>query len=120
MKRIQRTRRKMSRVMDELYTALFLSGAKEVQMTVNREEEGYRLRLTADYDRQYRDRLEKLCQLLQPEERNPALVETYWELTGGDPYSDESELSLVGHMLDVASVTVSEERVAMALFMRYR
>jgi len=115
----QETRRKMARVMDELYIALFLSGASQVDMKVKRTEEGYHLFLSSDYDPQARHRVERLCQLLCPEERNPALVEAYWELTGGDQYSSDSELSLVGHMVDEANVSMDDERVELHLLVRY-
>ena len=114
-KQNQMARRQMARVMDELYTALFQAGAVKVEMSVERLEEGYRLRMTADYDPRHRAQVERLEALLRPEERNPALVEAYWELAGGDQYSGDSELALVGHMLDEASVYVGEGSVSLEL-----
>ena len=111
----QMVRQRMARVMDEVYHALFQAGASRVRMEVERLAEGYRLRAEADYDPRYRDQLERLERLLRPSERNPALVETYWELAGGDPYSGDSELALVGHMLDEASVRLGEGTVALDL-----
>ena len=115
----QETRRKMARVIDELYNALFLAGAKEVEMKAIRSEEGLRLQVVSDFDPDVRYHIEKIGKLLCPEERNIALVETYWELAGGDQFSSDSELSLVGHMLDAADVKVEETVVYMDLFLAY-
>jgi len=57
--------------------------------------------------------------MLQPEVRNPALVEAYWELAGGDQYTSDSELNLVGQMLDSAEVNVHDGKVEMDLFMAF-
>ena len=109
----------MARIIDELYNALFLAGANEIDMKMNKTAEGLRLRLVSDFDPQVRHHVEKMGTLLCPEERNIALVETYWELAGGDQYSSDSELSLVGHMLDEADVKLEGNTVQMDLFIRY-
>ena len=46
-------------------------------------------------------------------------VEAYWELAGGDQYTSDSELNLVGQMLDEAKVTLGENRVEMDLFLSF-
>ena len=51
--------------------------------------------------------------------RNQALVEAYWELAGGDQYTSDSELSLVGQMLDEARVDVGEGEVKMDLYLAF-
>ena len=49
----------------------------------------------------------------------PAVVETYGELPGEDQYSEESELALVGQMVDASRVTVQSGRVEMELFLAF-
>ena len=51
--------------------------------------------------------------------RNPALVEEFWELAGGDQYTSDSELALVGQMVDEAQVQVGEAHVKIELYIRF-
>lgn len=47
-------RRKMSHIIDELYTAMFRAGAKDVDLHLRREEKGLRLLVTSDYVPEHR------------------------------------------------------------------
>ena len=112
-------RRKMSHVIDELYTAMFRAGAKDVDLHLSKEERGLRLRVTSDYLPEHRRDLERMAEMLQPELRNPALVEAYWELAGGDQYTSDSEMNLVGQMLDDAKVSIGDDQVEMEFFLSF-
>ena len=105
-------RQKMSRVIDEIGAALFACGATEVSLRLKKEPEGLRL-LVLPVNR---PKLERLGKLLQPEIRDPALAETFWELAGADLADDTSELALVGQILDDARVTLGDTQVEMELF----
>ena len=109
-------RQKMSRVIDELGAVLFSCGASELSMTLKKEPEGLRLLVSSDYAPENRPRLDRLQKLLQPEIRDPALAETFWELAGADLAHDTSELALVGQILDGACVDIHDARVDMDLF----
>lgn len=119
MRRKQLARRKRARVMDELYTTLFMAGAQRVDMSLERLEGGLRLTMAADYAPEHRHHLEEMARLLQPEERDPALVKTYWELAGEDLTGSDSEIALVGHMVDEAQVELGEARVTLCLTLSY-
>ena len=54
-----------------------------------------------------------------PQVRNPALVGAYWELAGRDQYTSDSELALVGQMLDGAEVTVGKDQVELRLYLAF-
>lgn len=118
-KHMHMARRKMSHVIDELYTAMFRAGGKDVDLHLTREENGLRLRVSGDYAPEHRHTMERMVEMLQPELRNPALVEAYWELAGGDQYTSDSELNLVGQMLDEAKVELGESRVEMDLYLSF-
>ena len=109
-------RQKMSRVIDEIGAALFACGATEVSLRLKKEPEGLRLLVQGDYTASNRAKLERLGKLLQPEIRDPALAETFWELAGADLAHDTSELALVGQILDDARVVLGEQSVEMELF----
>lgn len=112
-------RRKMSHIIDEVYTALFRAGGETVDMELRKEAEGLRLRVRGDFAPENRRAMERMAEMLRPVVRNPALVETYWELAGGDQYTSDSELSLVGQMLDSARVEVREAEVEMELYLAF-
>ena len=109
-------RQKMSRVIDEIGAALFACGATEVSLRLKKEPEGLRLLVQGDYLPANRPKLERLGKLHQPEIRDPALAETFWELAGADLAHDTSELALVGQILDDARVTLGDTQVEMELF----
>ena len=114
-KNMHMARRKMSHVIDELYTALFRAGGQEVDLRLLKEEEGLRLLVRGEH----RHVMKRMAEMLRPAVRNPALVETYWELAGGDQYTSDSELNLVGQMLDSARVEVREAEVEMDLYLAF-
>lgn len=119
-KNLHVARRKMSHVIDEIYTALLRTGGDEVQLRILREPEGLRLLAAGDFAEENRHHIQRMAELLQPAVRTPALVEEFWELAGGDQYTSESEMALVGQIIDQAEITVGESRVEMELFISYR
>ena len=118
-KNMHMARRKMSHVIDELYTALFRAGGQEVDLRLLKEEEGLRLLVRGYFAPEHRHVMKRMAEMLRPAVRNPALVETYWELAGGDQYTSDSELNLVGQMLDSARVEVREAEVEMDLYLAF-
>lgn len=119
MKKRIMTRRRMNHVASELTNALLLMGGRQIDMHLLREDNGLRLRIEGDFSPEHQHSMEQMARLLQPQVRDPALVETYWELAGGDQYTSESELALVGQMLDAAMVEVTEGRVRMDLYLAF-
>ena len=115
-KHLHLARRKMSRIIDELYTALLHYGSEDVNLRILREQEGLRLYIQADFAAEHLHHIERLGELLQPAVRSAAMVEMYWELAGEDQYSSESELSLVGQMADEATLTIDGHKVDISIF----
>lgn len=109
----------MSHVMDEISTALLLAGGTEMNWSVRREAEGFRLQVKGNFDPEHRGEMVRMAELLQPAVRNPAMVEEFWELAGGDQYTTDSELVLVGQMVDTAAVEVEQEDLSMELSIRF-
>ena len=118
-KHLHPARRKMCRAIDELYTLLLRAGGEVVDLHIRREAEGLRLLAEGDFAPEHRAALARLEATLCPAVRDPALVEESWELAGGDQYTSDSELSLVGQMVDEAEVGVGEDRVAIELYIRF-
>ena len=118
-KHIHTARRKMNHVLDETYTALLLAGGTELDLSIRREEGGLRLRAKGNFLPERRREMERMAEFLQPEVRSPAMVEEYWALAGGDRYTTDSELALVGQMVDRASAAVGEGQVELDLFIAF-
>ena len=118
-KHLHIARRKMCRVIDELYTVLLRSGGKAVDLHIRREEEGLRLLAEGDFSAEHYSDMKRLAEMLRPVRRNVALVEEFWELAGGDQYTSDSELALVGQMVDEAQVQVGDERIYIELYILF-
>ena len=80
MEKLLATGQKVNHILDEMYIALFLAGAQEIQSRICRREEGVEITLTSDYDPTRRQRLESLARCLENARHAPALEETYWGL----------------------------------------
>ena len=118
-KHIHLARRRMSHVIDEMYTALFRAGGTEVDLRLAKEEDGLRLFVKGDFSPEHRHDMERMAEMLQPEVRDMGLVEAFWELAGGDQYTSDSELSLVGQIIDNAKVVIGEGTVEMELYISF-
>jgi len=118
-KHLHLARRKMGHIVEEIYTALIRGGGEEVQLRICREEEGLRLYAQADFLEVNRRFMERMGEVLQPPVRNSALVQEFWELAGGDQYTTDSELNLVGHMVDDASLSIEGNCVNVELFVSF-
>lgn len=110
------TRQKMSRIIDEIGAGAVCLRRDGGFSPAEKEPEGLRLLVQSDYTAEHRPKLERLSKLLQPEIRDPALAETFWELAGADLAHDTSELALVGQILDGAHVAIEDAGVSMDLF----
>lgn len=118
-KHLHLARRKMSHIIDELYTALLHCGSEEVDLRISRDADGLRLIVKADFLSEHRRNIERMGELLQPAVRSPAMVEMYWELAGEDQYTSESEMSLVGQMADEAALVIEGKCVEIEIFVAY-
>lgn len=118
-KHIHLARRRMSHVIDELYTAMLRAGGTEVDLRLVKEEDGLRLFVKGDFSPEHRRDMDRMAEMLQPEVRDMGMVEAFWELAGGDQYTSDSELALVGQIIDGAKVSVGEDTVEMELYMSF-
>ena len=113
------TQEKMGRILDELYTALFAAGAHDISMNIKRWNDGLSICLHADYDPSMECKIQDLARFLQPEVKNNAFEETYWALVGCDRTGEDSELMLVGQMIDSADIFIEPYMVHLVLFKKY-
>ena len=74
-KHLHLARRKMSHVIDEIYTALLRTGGGEVQLRIIREEGGLRLLAAGDFTLENQHHIQRMAELLQPAVRPPPQVQ---------------------------------------------
>lgn len=118
-KHLYLARRKMSRVIDEIYTALLHFGCGEVNLRIVREESGLRLIVQGDFQPEHLEEILRMGELLRPAVRSAAMVEMYWELAGEDQYSSESEMALVGQMADDLLFQLGENQIHIEILVKY-
>lgn len=118
-KHLHLARRKMARILDEIYTALLHYGSTDVRLRICREETGLRLAVESDFNAGHLADLRRMGELLQPAVKSPAMVEEFWNLAGEDQYSSESEMALVGQMAGETRFEIVEDQVRIELFVAY-
>lgn len=117
---LHQARRKMSHVIDEIYTALLRSGSQEVTLRILREPGGLRLLANSDFAAEHRANLARMGEVLQPAIRNSAMVEEFWALAGGDQYTSDSELTLVGQMVTEVDFQLGDTTLELKLFVPFQ
>lgn len=110
------TRIKISKIADELFTFFFSAGSQSVDISIQKCPDGYELRLFSGYSPEHRKKIQDLNRFLNVQEKNVGLEETYWELAGMSTLGQDSELHLIGQMIDRAEVTITETDVRLVLF----
>lgn len=110
------TARKMSKIIDELVCFFFSIGSADVKMDLKRGETGYRLFLESGYDPANRKQVNDLDRFLNVTEKNEGLEEFFWQLAGVSGLGQDSELHLIGQMVDEVKLEISDDYVRLELF----
>ena len=114
------TLKKMTRIMAELTYFFFSVGSQGIQINLLRLENGCELHFSSGYSPSERARVNDLERFLQVEEseRDQSLEEFFWQLAGSNRNGggQDSELHLIGQLIDRASVQITDERVDLVLF----
>lgn len=107
--------KKIGKIVEELTMYFFSIGAQRIQSCIERDGNDVRIKMEANYDKEYRDSLDTLVEYLN-EPKNEGLEDYYWELAGsGDP-GEASQLLLVGMMIDKADIHIGEEELSLVLY----
>ncbi len=108
-------KKRITKIIDELMFYLFSMGANNIDVNFKREADLCAITFKSDYDLSKRDKLFKLVKFLNYEKQEE-MEEYYWELTGN--YDLDTELSLVGMMIDEAKIYYDDEKIEIVL-LRY-
>lgn len=110
--------KKTAKIVEELTMFFFALEATYIDARIERNENSATIRVEADYNPVYADRLSGLDSYLNGK-KNEGMGDIYWELAGsGDP-GETSQLLLIGMMIDRAEISIQENRVALTLFRSY-
>ena len=110
------TARKMTKIIDELVVFFFRVGSTGINMNLKRMEDGYVLTLKTDYDPAQRKQVEDLKKFFTAIEKNEGLEEFFWQLAGVSATGNDSEIHLIGQMVEVMKLEVTDDTVEMALY----
>ena len=111
-------REKIRGMMDELIFFQLHAGAKNIEMSLQRKEDGIYLRFQSDVKHNAKECVERLNRYITVE-RDEAMEEYFWGLIGDDDGSDNEELQLIGQMADHAEAYLENDKLVITLFKRY-
>ena len=98
------------KIMDELVIYCVKHGGRNIDLNITFAEEFSLFSLTAEVDAIPQSDIDRISQMLN-EERQYEIEENYWMLGGDSELQGESEMFLVGIMIDEATVTCSNGRL---------
>ena len=113
------TAKKMSKIIDEMTGFFLRMGADDIQMELRKLSEGFQLKITSNYLPGQRERLEDLNRFLTVKEKDEGLEEFFWQVAGVSSFGSDSEIHLIGQMIDQAEVQIGERTVAVTLFKKF-
>lgn len=106
--------KKTAKIVEEMTMFFFALEATYIDTRIERKEEQVVIRVEADFDPAYTDKLSHLEHYLNGQ-KNDGMEDLYWELAGsGDP-GETSQLLLVGMMIDQAEINIRQNCVKMRL-----
>ena len=85
------------------------------EQKIREDAEQHAIFFRSNYDEKHFPRVEQLVRYLN-QGRNPALEESYWGLAGGGDLQDESEMLLIGAMIDHADIKIADGYVTFYLY----
>lgn len=107
--------KKTAKIVEELTMFFFALEAHVIDTRIERKEREVSIRLEADFNPLFADKLSQLDHYLNGQ-KNDGMGDIYWELAGsGDP-GESSQLLLLGMMIDRAEIHLGTDRVKMTLY----
>lgn len=104
--------KKVSKILDELVTFFFLNHAEELDISVQRTADAYVLKLHTNSIECSSERIDRIHSYLKAQ-RQTEIESYYWQLAGET--EDSAELSLVGMMIDEATVEFHDKELTLYL-----
>jgi uncharacterized tellurite resistance protein B-like protein len=109
---MKHTKKKISKMVQEITTYLLLIGATDITVNIQDRDKDFRIFIESDF-KENEEIVEQFVEKLKSP-KQVEIEEYYWELTGDCDV--DSELHLVGMMMDKAYVEVKEGRIEIELY----
>ena len=107
--------KRIARMVDELVTFFTAIGGDDISIRLTKKEDQYMLQMTSTYDPAMRKKVDNLYKTLNAP-KNQGLEEFYWELAGESAFGHDSELHLIGQMIDSAQIDIEDGLVSIRLY----
>lgn len=101
--------RKVTKIIDELVYYLLRYHCDNIHVEIGKEESYYHVLITGNYDVEHMSRIYDIEKMLERGARDKSIEAEFWELMGLNSSSFDSELQLIGMMVDEASVEIEGE-----------
>lgn len=106
---------KINRIISELTLFQLNEGCTEIEMHLTKLPDGYQLNFESNIGSHGAEAAALLNKFLQVE-RNEAVENYYWELAGDDEGSDNSELQLIGQMIDIGEAKINHDKLYISAY----
>lgn len=108
---------RIARIVEELMNYFFSLGATNISVNLNEDEEKYKIYFKSNCEGICQGKFDELSRLLKCG-KNEEMEEYYWALTGESDM--DSELSLVGMMIDESEVKLLDDKEVEITLYRYK
>lgn len=111
---MKHTKKRISKIVDELITYLLSMGADDVFVNIKDEKNRYKICAKSNYmKKNNEEKIDKLIKYLNCPKQE-AMEEYYWELTGDCDV--DTELTLIGMMVDKVNVNIDDNKIDIELY----
>ena len=100
--------RKITKIMDELVYYLLRYQCENIRVEIGKEAPFYQMMITGDFDEVHRDKILDIEKMLEKGSRDKSIEAEFWELMGLNSASFDSELQLIGMMVDESVIEIQE------------
>lgn len=100
--------RKITKIMDELVFYLLRYHCEDIQVKIGKHAPFYQMVITCTFDEEHREKILNIEKMLERGSRDKSIEAEFWELMGLNSASFDSELQLIGMMVDESTIEIRE------------
>ena len=111
---MKHTKKRVSKIVDELLTYLMSIGASNVNLNIKDEKNRYRISAESNYIQENNEqKIKKLIKCIKCPKQEE-MEEYYWELAG--ECDVDTELTLIGMMVDNIEMDIDDDHINIVLY----
>lgn len=112
---METTAKKMTQIMNELTLYFLQMGSEHVEVDLKRNPDYFYMTIESSYDKAHHKQVRDLDRFLNVQSRNEGIEDVYGGLAGIGGMGDDSELHLIGQMIDSFHLDVGESTVRLKM-----